>query len=877
MPGKTYYYAEITNTNPGATGRKVSTAVSDAAVVVVGNPRTNAKPPEITGQPAGKTYTQDATSTPLSVTATSPDGGTLTYQWFTNTTNDSQGGSPIIGATGETYIPPTDATGALYYYAVVTNTNPAATGNQTSVRVTDPALITVNPKKDAETPKITTQPQGGTYPYGDTPTLSVTVATPTDGGTTSCQWYKNTVNSNQGGTPISGETPCDESFTPPNDPGKAYYYVVVTNTNGSASGSPTASIASDPALVTVNAQTFTVRFFDETGERTDLSASYPSQNITLISLSPPTGFTFAGWSVNNTETPRTGTYYVSSNVDFYAKWTTTDASKPKVKAAFYDDGVQITVIEEYPENYITLPARTRKDYTFEGWKKGVSGTPPYLNGPYRIAADTDFYAEWTLSLTCIPVGTETGLIDIKDGLSGCYKLTTDITLTAPWVPVGDSKTNPFTGTLDGQEHTISGLNVSNKDYAGLFGYIDSGARVDNLTLVIDPKGISGTSYAGGVAGFAGAGKIVDVHVTTGTGVNTGAITSSGAHAGGIAGNMAGAMSGISCNPDRYAIIYKSENTVNVQSAQFSGGISGETNRCSQIILSVNKGSVSAVNTAANGSVSSGGVQGSGTGTVLNSANSGAVSGSGSAHAYVGGITGGNNGAKLYRSFNSGTVSAVSSAGEALAGGTASYLRAGDYLNDIYNTADIAATGITSAYAGGIAGSEFGGSVSRTYNRGNVTASVSSASGESRAGGIIGFVSGGSIENSFAANTALSSKNTKGGTATANRIMTHMNPADIISSVNNNFALSVPPMTITGTQSTLSSFTGMTKALSWFVTNNTNYVSAVSGNGNGGLGWLFDGDNDTAPWKWGPDTGHTWSSTYTYPTLYWQTDDTPPMP
>jgi len=42
-----------------------------------------------------------------------------------------------------------------------------------------------------------------------------------------------------------------------------------------------------------------------------------------------------------------------------------------------------------------------------------------------------------------------------------------------------------------------------------------------------------------------------------------------------------------------------------------------------------------------------------------------------------------------------------------------------------------------------------------------------------------------------------------------------------------------------------------------------YSDPVGINGQGGLGWKFDGNNDTAPWKM-PTSG-----SYPYPILYWQ--------
>ncbi|MCX8525367.1 hypothetical protein OF897_15720 [Chryseobacterium formosus] len=56
---------------------------------------------------------------PLVSTATGT--GTLTYQWYSNTTNSTTGGTLISGATSATYNPPTSAAGTRYYYVVVSD------------------------------------------------------------------------------------------------------------------------------------------------------------------------------------------------------------------------------------------------------------------------------------------------------------------------------------------------------------------------------------------------------------------------------------------------------------------------------------------------------------------------------------------------------------------------------------------------------------------------------------------------------------------------------------------------------------------------------------------------------------------------------------
>jgi formylglycine-generating enzyme required for sulfatase activity len=110
------------------------------------------------------------------------------------------------------------------------------------------------PTADPADPVISTQLlETATYDLNAEPEtvspLTVT-ATASDDGVLSYQWYKNTANSNEGGTAIEGAT--EASFTPPTDKkGVVYYYVIVTNTlNGK-----TANATSNPAGIGVGITT----------------------------------------------------------------------------------------------------------------------------------------------------------------------------------------------------------------------------------------------------------------------------------------------------------------------------------------------------------------------------------------------------------------------------------------------------------------------------------------------------------------------------------------------------------------------------------------------------------------------------------------------
>lgn len=70
---------------------------------------------------------------------------------------------------------------------------------------------------------------------------------------------------------------------------------------------------------------------------------------------------------------------------------------------------------------------------------------------------------------------------VAQGETGNYfRLTSDLTISDGWTPIGTS-TNKFSGTFDGNGHTLT-LNIQpNASFFGLFGYINN-ATIENLTL-----------------------------------------------------------------------------------------------------------------------------------------------------------------------------------------------------------------------------------------------------------------------------------------------------------------------------------------------------------------------------------------------------------
>ena len=158
----TYGGGEVT---PG--GRSTYVNVSFTVNPIINN----AQPPNIVTQPQSHTVIVMG-FVRLSVTANSPDGGTLSYQWYRNTTNSTAGGTPV-GTNNASYDPNTGVLGTHYYYVVVTNTNTGVNGNTTATATSNTATVTVNPLPIFS---IETVPlHNTTHTFTDTTPLTVTV------------------------------------------------------------------------------------------------------------------------------------------------------------------------------------------------------------------------------------------------------------------------------------------------------------------------------------------------------------------------------------------------------------------------------------------------------------------------------------------------------------------------------------------------------------------------------------------------------------------------------------------------------------------------------------------------------------------------------
>ena len=230
-----------------------------------------------------------------------------------------------------------------------------------------------------------------------------------------------------------------------------------------------------------------------------------------------------------------------------------------------------------------------------------------------------------------------------------------------WTPIG-SDANPFTGTLDGDGHSVSGIYInSTANYQGLVGFLGEGGTLQNLGVEASyikggrVGGLCGRNYlgtvtncynTGNVAGSSRVGGVCGWNDGTVTNCyNTGNVTGNNYYVGGVCGyNSGGPVSncyntgkvtggdyvGGVCGWNSGGTVTNCYNTGNVTGNSQVGGVCGYNS--GPVTNCYNTGSV-----AGNNSV--GGLCGMNSGTVSNCYNTGSVTGSN----YVGGVCGENTG------------------------------------------------------------------------------------------------------------------------------------------------------------------------------------------------------------------------------------------
>jgi hypothetical protein len=128
MPDHQYWRYVYDNWLPGA-GQALDDAFFDAVQGIATLPAI-----AIAEHPASATVEQGAISGSLEVTATTTVG-TLTYQWYRNTENSSEGGMAVSGATAAAMTIPIDLTTGTYFYYCLVGISGRSVKKKTNVAV----------------------------------------------------------------------------------------------------------------------------------------------------------------------------------------------------------------------------------------------------------------------------------------------------------------------------------------------------------------------------------------------------------------------------------------------------------------------------------------------------------------------------------------------------------------------------------------------------------------------------------------------------------------------------------------------------------------------------------------------------------------------
>ena len=252
-----------------------------------------------------------------------------------------------------------------------------------------------------------------------------------------------------------------------------------------------------------------------------------------------------------------------------------------------------------------------------------------------------------------------GLKNIAKLVNEEWNLSIDITLTSDidlsgidWTPIGIDYNHRYAGTFDGNGKTITGLTVTTSDqYAGLFGYIDTGGKVKDVTLEdVKIESNHSSGYVGGVAGWS-YGTLENCSVS-------GSVSGSGSSSdvGGVVGyQMGGSITGCS-------------SSATVKGTQRAGGMAGATNSGASLTGCYATGDVT-LESSGSDTYFAGGVVGTNGGGILTACYAwGSVTGSGSGTVYVGGVTGSNDSGTLTACYHAkGTVKGSDGATGGVAG------------------------------------------------------------------------------------------------------------------------------------------------------------------------------------------------------------------
>ena len=325
----------------------------------------------------------------------------------------------------------------------------------------------------------------------------------------------------------------------------------------------------------------------------------------------------------------------------------------------------------------------------------------------------------------------------ETGISGKLTANIDLTSVENWTPMGSQK-QPFTGSFDGDGHSITGMSITfdsddksiGAPYLGLFGYVkgtaDKKAEIKNLTLTgklnITENYRNSYAYSGGLVGGAEYVSFTDVTVDVAVTAKQGTAPYPWSYIGGFAGTVVNAdflrcvnNGSVTSDGDYVSgFVPKSEKTTYTACAN-NGALTGRTKiggfgaevKSTKVVDSCNTGAIGLI-AYGTGKQAIGGLfaeirYGS---SITRSYNSGAVTGD----CYVGGLVGtlssssdSTNGVNyIVDCYNSGAITGHSDKNYCGIGGLVGNLDAGmrsysqSYVHNCYNTGTVTDLGLKTA-------------------------------------------------------------------------------------------------------------------------------------------------------------------------------------
>ena len=268
------------------------------------------------------------------------------------------------------------------------------------------------------------------------------------------------------------------------------------------------------------------------------------------------------------------------------------------------------------------------------------------------------------------------------------KLTTDITITDSWTPIGNTD-HKFTGVFDGDNKTINFNGTTNGEYVGLFG-INEGT-IKNVKVAGTITSDTELAFVGGVAGL-NRGTITNCESSV-------AITANGvnSYAGGIAGVMQNGTIESCKNSGAITVNVTDKVTNDVTKQEASAGGIVAFNYNGTVKKCENTSTATIKNNETYGYT--GGIVGNNDGTINNCLNGGTVSNTDNNGAqYAGGIAG-----NLFTNKDTGSTATISNclntndSGEVV-GTNGTDSNAGTVTNSYYKSDDSSDDGINGTAA-----------------------------------------------------------------------------------------------------------------------------------------------------------------------------------